>query len=99
MLPPRPFRLLPSPLTVGSWILFWSLVAFLLMAWDKRQARRGGRRVPERTLWGLALLGGSPGVALAMVALDHKIRKPLFWVGIPVLMLLQLWYAGRTLMR
>ncbi|MFO7173179.1 MAG: DUF1294 domain-containing protein [Bacillota bacterium] len=93
------FRLLPAPLWVGSWVLFWSAVGFLCMAWDKWQARRGGRRVPERTLLGLALLGGSPGVALGIVALRHKIRKPLFWLGVPALMVLQLWWAGRAFLR
>ena len=34
---------------------------FALYGWDKLQARRGGRRVSEARLHGLALLGGFAG--------------------------------------
>ena len=41
-----------------------SAVTFMAYGWDKRRARTGGRRVPERTLQTLALLGGWPGALL-----------------------------------
>ena len=47
---------------------------FFLMGWDKRQARKGGRRTPEKTFFLLALLGGSPGAILGMYAFRHKTR-------------------------
>lgn len=44
---------------LGAYLLFINIDAFALMALDKSRARRGGRRVPEATLFFLAFLGGS----------------------------------------
>lgn len=53
---------------------------FLLYGWDKLQARRGGRRVPEAQLHVLALLGGFAGSIAGMQLFRHKTRKPVFQV-------------------
>lgn len=55
-----------------------SLLAFATFAWDKFQARRGGRRVPEARLHLLSLLGGFAGAALAMALVRHKTQKLAF---------------------
>lgn len=52
-----------------------NLVAFAAFLIDKRQARRGGYRLSERALLGLALLGGSVGAFAAMQIARHKTRK------------------------
>ncbi len=57
-----------------------SVVTFAVYAWDKRRARRGGRRVPEQTLHMLAMLGGWPGAHVGRVVLRHKTRKRRFTV-------------------
>jgi len=41
-----------------------SLASFAAYGFDKRRAATGGRRVPERTLLVLALVGGWPGSIL-----------------------------------
>lgn len=51
--------------------------AFALYAYDKAQARGGGRRIPERTLL-LAALWGGAGAWLASVLVRHKTRKQPF---------------------
>lgn len=53
-----------------------SVVSALMLAVDKRQALRGRRRVREKTLHSIELLGGWPGAILATRTLDHKRRKP-----------------------
>lgn len=52
-----------------------SLVTFTAFAIDKRAARRGRQRLPERTLHALELACGWPGAVLAMRLLRHKSAK------------------------
>jgi len=67
-----------------------NLLAFGLMGFDKGQAKRGGRRVPERTLFLAALLGGSPGAILGMWTFRHKTRHWYFKFGLPAILLVQI---------
>ncbi len=60
-----------------------------LMLTDKRRARKNLWRIPERTLLTVAALGGSFGTLLGMRLARHKTRKDAFFVGIPVLLALQ----------
>ena len=68
--------------TVPWWLVAgyatMSVVTFWVYSVDKRAAVRGRRRVPERTLHRLALLGGWPGAAVAQQVLRHKTIKASF---------------------
>ena len=66
-----------------------SLLLFVLMGADKRKAKRGARRVPEATLFFLAVLGGSLGGMLGMAVFRHKTLHAAFRIGFPVIFLLQ----------
>ena len=77
---PQPLRLLLI------WMGVLSALAFALYGWDKLQAKHHRRRVPERALLGCALLGGSAGALLAMALFRHKIRKPPFRFGVPLML-------------
>ena len=57
---------------------------------DKRRARRGKWRVPEKTLFLLPLLGGSVGALLGMRMFHHKTKHWYFVWGIPAILLAQL---------
>ena len=72
------------------YLLAANLAAFFLMGTDKRRARRGKRRVPERTLFLPAVLGGALGGTLGMYLFHHKTRHWYFRWGFPLLLLLQL---------
>lgn len=61
-----------------------SILTFILYAFDKHAAGKGGRRAPESTLHLLSLLGGWPGALIAQRILRHKSAKTsfqiMFWI-------------------
>ncbi|MCP4498258.1 MAG: DUF1294 domain-containing protein [Phycisphaeraceae bacterium] len=63
-----------------GWVLLSSLIAFVAHGRDKRAARLGRRRTPERTLHLLELIGGWPGALLAMTVFHHKTRKASYFL-------------------
>lgn len=72
------------------WLLAWNLIAFALMGADKAKARRGRWRIPEKTLFLSALLGGSVGAMLGMSLFRHKTQHRSFCVGMPLILAAQL---------
>ena len=75
-----------------------SLLTFSAYGWDKRQAVKQGRRVPEARLHLLSLLGGWPGALVARYYFRHKNRKTsfqiVFWlIGLAQAALLIAWIA------
>nr|WP_317325820.1 DUF1294 domain-containing protein [uncultured Flavonifractor sp.] len=75
---------------IALWVLLWSILAFVLMGVDKWKARRERWRVPEKTLFLAAALGGSPGAILGMYAFRHKTRHWYFKWGLPAILIAQL---------
>ena len=67
-----------------------NLTAFVLYAADKRNSKRGGRRIPESALIRAAVLGGSLGALAGMKLLRHKTKHRKFVVLIPLLLILQI---------
>nr|AYQ75401.1 DUF1294 domain-containing protein [Cohnella candidum] len=55
------------------------------MAIDKSKARRGSRRIRERTLLLTAAVGGSLGAWIAMRTRRHKTKNAAFYAGIPLM--------------
>lgn len=86
-------------LLIGYYIAV-NLITMYLMAHDKSQARKHGRRVPERNLFLWALIGGSVGAIVAMRVWRHKTKHMTFVVGMPAILVAQailvLWYNGTT---
>lgn len=73
-----------------SYIVAMNVVTFTLMGLDKSYAKRGERRIAERTLLLLAALGGSAGAYLAMKLFRHKTRQTAFAAGLPALVAVNL---------
>ena len=67
-----------------------NLAAFALYGIDKYKARRGLWRIPESVLLFAAAAGGSAGALLGMYVFHHKTKKPRFFIGVPVMLLLHL---------
>ena len=65
-------------------------LGFLLMLADKHRARKNRWRIPEATLMGVAVLGGSIGSLIGMYTARHKTKHPKFTVGIPLILIVQL---------
>lgn len=71
------------------WVVAASLLAFFIMGFDKRRARRGGRRVREVSFFLVAALGGAPGAIWGMYAYRHKTRHWYFKWGLPAILVAQ----------
>lgn len=71
------------------YILSVNLGGFIAFFIDKKRAVRSKWRIPEVTLLTIALLGGAIGCYLGMKLFRHKTLKPLFYIGIPVIIALQ----------
>ena len=73
----------------GWYLALVNIVAFIMRGIDKEKARRGAWRIPESTLIGVALLGGSFGAWAGMRYFHHKTRKKKFSVGIPLILVVE----------
>ena len=89
-----------KPLTILTiYLIFMNLLAFLLMGLDKSKARRNQWRIPEKTLFLSAILGGSIGAILGMQVFRHKTKHASFRIGMPCILILQLGLAVYILSR
>jgi uncharacterized membrane protein YsdA (DUF1294 family) len=66
---------------IVAYVLGLGLSTFLIYGYDKLQAKRGGRRVPEGALILLSVIGGALGGWAGMLILRHKTRHTRFWVA------------------
>ena len=72
------------------YLIVINVVAFLAFGLDKLKAKADAWRIPEKTLFLLAIAGGSIGGILGMKLFRHKTKHWYFAIGIPVIALLQL---------
>ena len=62
------------------WMLIINVITAITYAHDKRAARRGARRVPEKTLFLLNLAGGVVGAWAVFFLMRHKTAHISFWI-------------------
>ncbi|MBQ7060220.1 MAG: DUF1294 domain-containing protein [Clostridia bacterium] len=67
-----------------------SVAGFASMGIDKSRAKNDKWRIPEKTLFLIALLGGALGSVLGMQVFRHKTKHWYFAVFMPMILLVQI---------
>ena len=75
---------------VAYFLIGINVLAFIVYGVDKWRAAHGRWRIPEDTLLGLAVIGGSIGALLGMKVWHHKTKHKKFVFGLPAILLIQL---------
>ena len=71
-----------------------NVVAFVLYGIDKYKAKQGAWRIPEKTLLGIAVIGGSVGALAGMNFFRHKTKHWYFKYGLPAILAVHLGIAA-----
>ena len=77
-------------LWIFGYLAVMNILGLFFMGFDKYQAKKGGFRISEATLFTTALLGGSLGSVIGMYLFRHKTKHWYFVVGMPLILVLQL---------
>lgn len=72
------------------YLLAVNAVGFAVMLYDKYLAKNNLWRIPETTLFGIAVIGGSVGCLIGMYAARHKTKHLSFTLGIPAILAAQI---------
>ncbi|MDD3205451.1 MAG: DUF1294 domain-containing protein [Lachnospiraceae bacterium] len=72
------------------YVVIMNIIGFGIMGIDKWKAKKGFWRIPESTLFIIAVIGGSIGSILGMHTFRHKTRHWYFVYGMPAILLIQL---------
>ena len=66
-----------------------NLITFIIYGIDKFKAKKAKWRISEATLILLAVIGGSIGAWLGLQVWRHKTQHKKFFIGIPMILTLQ----------
>ena len=72
------------------YLLLINIVAFVLMGVDKKKAIKGKWRIPEKSLFLSALIGGSIGSIFGMYTFRHNTNAWYFVIGMPAILVIQI---------
>lgn len=67
-----------------------NIIGFMMMGLDKFKAKHRKWRISEKTLFLIAIIGGSVGVMLGMGSFHHKTKHFRFLIGIPIIICVQI---------
>lgn len=82
---------------IGMYLLIINIVGFLLMGVDKVKAKAKAWRIPEKTIFIIAFLGGALGVWCGMYHFRHKTRHWYFKWGIPCIIVINILFLLEVL--
>lgn len=77
-------------LILTVYLVVTNIIGFFLMGIDKYKAKKRAFRIPEATLFTIAVIGGSIGTTLGMFIFRHKTRHWYFLYGMPAILIIQL---------
>ena len=77
-------------LLIVIYIFAVNVLGFALMGIDKYKAKKRGFRIPEATLFVVAIIGGAIGSIVGMFMFNHKTRKRYFVFGMPAILILHI---------
>ncbi|MBQ7776588.1 MAG: DUF1294 domain-containing protein [Lachnospiraceae bacterium] len=77
-------------LVLIAYLVIMNIAGFASMGIDKAKAKKHTWRIPEATLFVIALLGGSIGSIVGMQIFRHKTKHWYFVAGMPVIFFAQL---------
>lgn len=75
---------------ITIYLVIINLFGFFIMWLDKRKAKKGSWRIPEKTLFIITAIGGGIGTTAGMYAFRHKTQKIQFVVGFPLITILEI---------
>ena len=76
------------------YLVIINVVTFFMYGIDKWKAKHTKWRIPEATLLGMAVIGGSIGACLGMKVWHHKTLHKKFKFGVPAIIIIQLLIIG-----
>ncbi len=71
---------------IGIYFISVNIVGFLFMGLDKWKAKKHAWRIPEATLFIIAIIGGAAGSVIGMWVFHHKTRHWYFKYGMPAIL-------------
>lgn len=77
-------------LVISAYLAVINILGFALMGIDKWKAQNHAWRIPESTLFIIAIIGGSIGSIIGMHMFHHKTRHWYFMYGMPAILIIQL---------
>jgi len=72
------------------YLVIINIIGFLTMGLDKAKAKANAWRIPEKVLFGIAILGGGIGVWAGMYVFRHKTKHWYFKYGVPFICIVEL---------
>ena len=80
----------PIVFVLIAYFVFMNIAGYASMGLDKVKAKRHAWRIPEATLFSIAILGGSVGSIFGMFHFRHKTKHWYFVIGLPIIFFIQL---------
>ena len=76
-----------------SYIAVVSVFAIVATAYDKYASSRSLARIPEKSLFAIAAVGGAAAMYLTMLLIRHKTKHLSFMIGIPAILVFKIFLA------